>query len=166
MVVCDVQMLWRSEALSQVWGNLCGYIDEVRDCTPAIDGDTYLIYDNACHLHKYSTNEKRVSMGQAAKDLAQWKMMLDRMHVKNHVDECQQLYGIPPDCADLKGVDSMACEQYYKWLSSYRWVTCNMSAATYELTMLFIINMRNEEYLRMLQNDDKLISENCSTTNS
>lgn len=50
----------------------------------------FLCYDDGCHLRKYARNDKRKDMTPTTNFLAQLEIVVDKMHMKGHVDKwCQ-----------------------------------------------------------------------------
>ena len=147
--VLDITMLWRTESVSQLWAFLGEWHETTEYCNPSLNRK--MLYDDACHLHKYSANAERANLNRHTKWVSQIEMFLDRLHALNHVERCQAIYSIPANDKRFKDVNSMACEQYYKWLSAFRKITCNMSAITYELTMYFLISLKNKANIAHLQ---------------
>ena len=46
----------------------------------------FISYDDACHLKKYAQNSVRRNITRTAQKMAEMEMIVDRFHVKNHVD--------------------------------------------------------------------------------
>jgi len=63
-----------------------------------------LIYDDACHLKRFSTNSSRCKQTETSKKIASMKMVVDRFHFKGHVDRWCQENCNPDKCDELKGV--------------------------------------------------------------
>ena len=46
----------------------------------------YVIYDDGCHLRKFAQNPSRREITPAAKRLAEISIVVDKMHMKGHID--------------------------------------------------------------------------------
>lgn len=47
----------------------------------------YICYDDGCHLRKYARNTKRNKVSLAAAALANVEMVIDKLHMRGHVDK-------------------------------------------------------------------------------
>lgn len=47
----------------------------------------FVCYDDACHLTKFAKNPLRADLTPQAKQLASVQMVVDKMHMKGHVDK-------------------------------------------------------------------------------
>ena len=63
-----------------------------------------ICYDDACHLLKYAQNEKRVNLTDTMKKIGKTKIMVDKFHFGNHVDEWCKKHCNPYKCTDLNEV--------------------------------------------------------------
>ena len=51
----------------------------------------FVCYDDACHLTKFAKNPSRADLTRQPKQLASVQMVVDKMHMKGHVDKwCKQ----------------------------------------------------------------------------
>ena len=51
----------------------------------------FVCYDDACHLTKFAKKSTRADLTPQAKQLASVQMVVDKMHMKGHVDKwCKQ----------------------------------------------------------------------------
>lgn len=46
----------------------------------------YICYDDGCHLKKYAINPQRSQSTETANSVSQLSFVIDRMHMKGHVD--------------------------------------------------------------------------------
>ena len=46
----------------------------------------FICYDNACHLKRFARNPARAYLTEQSKQLASVEMVVDRMHMKAHID--------------------------------------------------------------------------------
>lgn len=46
----------------------------------------FICYDDACHLRKYSRNPVRASLTQQAEAISHTEMVVDKMHMRGHID--------------------------------------------------------------------------------
>ena len=47
----------------------------------------FIVYDDACHLKKFAKNQKRAGLNEQTKQLATIEMVVDKMHMKGHIDK-------------------------------------------------------------------------------
>ena len=109
--------LYGSESLTQVYGMLVEYVSRLpssgRDCLKNI------LYDDACHLKKFSENEKRAEKNEFTRFIANVPKHVDNFHFKNHVDPwCHKMCN-PKDARSLDGVNTESCEQTFKWVNKF-----------------------------------------------
>lgn len=52
----------------------------------------YIIYDDGCHLKKYAENGKRCNLTAQTTKLMNTKIVVDKMHMKGHVDAWCKLH--------------------------------------------------------------------------
>jgi len=46
----------------------------------------YICYDDGCHLRKFANNASRKDLTSATKKIANIQILVDKMHIKGHVD--------------------------------------------------------------------------------
>lgn len=87
---------------------------------------TVLAYDNMCHVDNLKIARKNLPLPHPYNKL--WKCIkkvIDRLHLRNHVDQkCHTLYN--PDDNIPKTYNTMACEQTFVWASRFKKVMCAM----------------------------------------
>ena len=78
-----------------------------------------ILYDDACHLKKFSENESRAGKNEFTQFLANIPKHVDNFHFKNHVDPwCHKMCN-PKDARSLDGVNTESCEQTFKWVNKF-----------------------------------------------
>ena len=106
-----------------------------------------LAYDDACHLQKFVCNPVRCDKTSVAKFIAALIIVVDKMHFCNHVDKwCRR--NVNPYTNDaFKDVNTEACEQTFHFISKYKYATKHMSYGRYNIFMLYLSSMYNEDRL-------------------
>ena len=70
-------------------------------CLSFFKTDT-IIYDDACHLKRYGSNQVRSHLTPTAERMSHTKMDIDNFHFKNHVDKWYKVHCNPYDSEELK----------------------------------------------------------------
>ena len=97
-VIVTLSELFRAESKSQVYGvlheflsnhsNVAANLSKMHTCIfflPIILSE-YICYDDGCHLRKYARNDKRKNLTQVSKQLADTEIVVDKLHMKGHID--------------------------------------------------------------------------------
>ena len=130
--------MYGSEGIQQVYGLLT----DLFDILAHKDDLTHLLYDDMCHLKKFSENPKRVNLNDVTKKVAGLNKYVDRFHFRNHVDRwCHDNCNPDVDSA-LKGVNSQVCEQLFKKINSHKNVL-SMNEARFSLFFLYQYELHN-----------------------
>ena len=109
--------LYGSESLTQVYGMLVEHISRLPES--ARNNMKNILYDDACHLKKFSENENRANKNEYTRFLANVPKHVDNFHFKNHVDPwCHKMCN-PKDARSLDGVNTESCEQTFKWVNKF-----------------------------------------------
>ena len=69
--------------------------------------------------------------------------VIDRLHVQGHVEECKKVYS-PDLIKDLKGINSMICEQRNKWISGFKHIVKHMNATRFKFFIYNIFTYYNQ----------------------
>lgn len=140
-IITGITELYGSESLSQV------YIFLVWLVKTMLEFPHLLAYDDACHLKKFVCNPIRCNKTDVAKFIAALKIVVDKMHFCNHVDKwCRR--NVNPYTDDVfNGINTEACEQTFHFISKYKYATKHMSYGRYNIFMLHLSNMYNEDRL-------------------
>ena len=102
----------------------------------------YLLYDDNCHLSKFSRKPERRDYSEASTRFARLKFYIDFFHFRNHVDKhCQQFLN-PYSVEELKPVNSQVCEQSFSWINRYT-QTKPMNRQRFFLFFTYIIDLNN-----------------------
>jgi len=81
----EVKELFGSESKSQVYAHLHELL-----LKPTVKDIETICYDDVCHLKKFVQNKTRCLLTATSQRMAKM-MVVDRFHVKNHVDSwCKQ----------------------------------------------------------------------------
>ena len=167
-IVFYVGLFYRSESIMQWIRHLCLIViwcDWLNDVTKQA---LSLIYDDACHLSGVLKNPKRLTAhAKKAKEnpknsvlqlgvkvwtwLSQRKIKLDRVHTKNHKEECALKFGITTADEEYKCVNTEVCESLYRWLSAFKHVVCNMTQLHMKWLLLNLCHQRNVEVEKALK---------------
>ena len=136
--------LYNSEGLKQVHGILMDYMKTVSDMTEL----EYIIYDDACHLAKYSMNSKVSSKNKTTKFFSQRKFLIDRFHFRNHVDSWCHENCDPNEFPELLDVNTQICEQTFSRINQKK--NCkSMNEPHFILYWLYNLDLNNLESIGM-----------------
>ena len=64
----------------------------------------YICYDDGCHLRKFAKNPIRSQVSTVSKQIAEKDIIIDKMHMKNHVDQWCKEHCDPRKKPDLDKV--------------------------------------------------------------
>ena len=136
--------LYGSEGIQQVYGLLTDFFENLSNK----DALTHLLYDDQCHLKKFSENPERANLNEVTQKVAKLEKFVDKFHFRNHVDKWCQDNCNPDDCPALKGVNSQVCEQLFKKINSHK--NClSMNEARFSIFFLYQYEMHNLDVERM-----------------
>ena len=129
-----------------------------------------MCYDDGCHLRKFVRNSVRADVSRESQILAKQHIVVDKMHMRGHIDERCKLNCDPakyPYSNDVRfsiirvsheqyflQVNTEVCEQTFSWLSKYSRITQSMSQHTFMFFVLYLCelhNIREEEKLKRAQ---------------
>lgn len=183
-IVLMLHELFTAESKTQVYGCLHNYyslhpstaktigLSLPQEQTKVIHMYVYcaefICYDDACHLRKYARNPNRIAYTEHTKQLASVEMVVDKMHMKGHIDPwCLQncnpskfeslhkvpclIYMFPNTSCYLLQVDTEVCEQVFSWLSRYSRITQKMSQDTFMFFLLCVCDLHNIREEQKLQ---------------
>lgn len=132
--------LYGSESLTQVHAILIEYLaglpKSIREKLIEI------CYDDACHLKKFSENEKRANVNEVTRFMAGLGKHVDKFHFPNHVDEWCHKNCNPQDVRHLDGVNTPICEQLFSAINKFRNAK-SMNEANFFLFFLYIFDLHN-----------------------
>ena len=110
--------LYGSESISQVYGILINWLSNLH--SEERKHLLELLYDDNCHMKKYSENPERADRNEITKFFAELDKHIDRFHFRNHVDPwCQENLN-PQHVENLKGVNTQICEQLFKKVNAHK----------------------------------------------
>ena len=76
----------------------------------------FIIYDDACHLRKYSRNPVRTTLTKETEQLASTEMVVDKMHMRGHTDKwCSDNC----DASKFKSLNKVKCCTFFLLLCIY-----------------------------------------------
>lgn len=143
-IVCGFAEIFSHESATQVTSFLLDLIEHLKDFKK------WFIYDNACHLKKYMKKSMSLTTDRAIK-LSQVQFVIDRLHIKNHVDaECKKTYNANL-YSELKAINTVVCEETNFWFSRYKYIAKHMNSERYFFFIYIILNTYNEEKLKLLK---------------
>ena len=146
--------LYNSEGIAQVHGILTEYLATVSEKEKL----EYIIYDDACHLVKYSQNEKVSERSKTTKFLSERKFVIDRFHFRNHIDPYCHENCDPNEVPELRGMNSEICEQLFRGINEKK--NCKgMNEPHFFLFWLYNLDMHNLEMSRMDRTEPNPLSE-------
>ena len=132
--------LYNSEGIAQVHGILMEYLATVTDK----DKLEYIIYDDACHLAKYSINEKVSDRNKTTKFFSERKFVIDKFHFRNHIDPWCHENCDPNEVPELNGLNTEICEQLFRSINQKK--DCKgMNEPHYSLFWLYNLELHNLE---------------------
>ena len=140
-IIAGITELFGSESLSQVYMFLVWLVKEMPNF-PHL-----LAYDDACHLKRFICNPVRADKSEISKLLATLRIVVDKMHFVNHVDKWCRRNVNPYLDETFKDINTEACEQTFHFIAKYKYATKHMSYARYNMFMLYICIMFNEDRL-------------------
>ena len=111
----------------------------------------YLLYDDACHLKKFSENPKRANKNKFTKDFAEIPKAVDNFHFKNHVDKWCHKFCNPKDIRALDGVNTESCEQTFKWVNNFTSVK-SMNVSRFWFFFVFAFHYHDMNKLNCIKN--------------
>jgi hypothetical protein len=110
--------LYGSESISQVYGILIDWYKNLSNK----DGIKEILYDDCCHLKRFSENPLRAQRSDVTKAFADISKHVDKFHFKNHVDKWCQEHCDPYKVKYLEGLNTQICEQLFKKLTNIQTV--------------------------------------------
>jgi hypothetical protein len=124
------------------------FLAEIQAISPAT---IVFVHDDACHLRKFAG--KRAHESSAAKKLAfpGTVYIVDRMHMKNHVDPwCKEHCDPDAECNReyAEGLNTEACEQLNAQVLRHKYMLRSMGQHTAAFFMHELADVRNERFLR------------------
>ena len=137
-IVCGYREIFTAESLSQVTMFLIDMISF------SFSLPQYIIYDNACHLYEYVQNNI-VNKSERGQKLLDSKLVIDRLHIKNHVrSDCHLVFNANLH-DDLFKVNTVVCEETNYWLSGFKYAMKHMNQDRYNFFLFIILSIYNEE---------------------
>ena len=142
-IISSYRTIYGSESISQT----CGFLLDIIDFCPIECFPNYIAYDTACQLKQYVTNQvKRLTNENKNSDrlnlLSSTKMVVDKFHFCGHVAKfCKE--NCDPNIAELKNINTEACEQENKWLAGYKHILNHMNLARYSFLLFCLFDDRN-----------------------
>eukprot|EP00111_Clytia_hemisphaerica_P005748 TCONS_00016667-protein len=143
-IVVNIKELFNCESISQVYGHLHDLLSQ--DEYQSIN---CIVYDDACHLLKYSKNPVRKDDTNTSKRIATLEMKIDRFHYRNHVDPWCRRVCNPKTSDHLAGVNTETCEQLFSWFSKYAPMTKHMNRQRFIFLTLYLLHFHNKKKLSM-----------------
>ena len=124
------------------------FLADLFEAAPEID---IVIHDDACHLRKCAAS--RASKSPLARSLAypQVKYVVDRFHLKGHVDHwCKQhcAHTSPENEKSLQDVNTSVCEQQLSKLGRYKFMVSTTGAAIGAFFLQEVVELHNKERAR------------------
>jgi hypothetical protein len=117
-IIVYIGELHKAESKGQVYGQLHQFLND----NPAVASDLgmsfmhdicisqmfteYIVYDDSCHLMKFATNKKRINITETAHMLSNKKFVVDKFHMKGHIDQWCKLNCDPAKFEELANVCS------------------------------------------------------------
>jgi len=112
------------------------------------------LYDDACHLRKYIEKRDFKNKTIRACELQKKKHFIDKFHIHNHVDPWCLDNCNPCQVEELKGINTVVCEQINYWLGEFKHMLKHMNFERYLFFLFIILNNYNIEKLKHLKKID------------
>lgn len=145
-VVCNIAIRAGHESATQIYG-LLGEVLAHRSLE-------YVVYDNACMLHRFVQNVSRKLRSTVGYQMAnQCYFVLDRFHRQNHVSclsPSHRLYLPSVDIdrhAALRNLNTSQNEQWNAWLDKFAHVVRSMRFEALDLYLLLISELWNSHVI-------------------
>jgi hypothetical protein len=150
-IICGYRELFSSESPTQVSIFLLDLMQFSESSSK------YLIYDNACSLEKFLKNRNIKQSSERGLKLDNMKLVIDRLHLKNHVDpECHKNFDAN-NYDELFNINTVVCEQTNFWMSRFKYIMKHMNFHRFNFFMYIILNKYNMEKL------DQRITKNINS---
>ena len=135
--------LYGSESVSQVHG-ICSNFFSANN-----HRIRKLIYDDACHLYKYSHKHQRMAYSDGCRFMGQLDMKVDRLHLRNHTETWCKRHMNPNKDPDLLNVNTVVVEQSFKHFNKYKNVK-TMNEPRFMMMFLYMIDLHNLDRVGLL----------------
>lgn len=97
----------------------------------------YVIYDDGCHLRKFAQNRSRRDLTSAAKRLSEISIVVDKMHMKGHVDRWCKENCDARNIEELREVN-IADKIRWLWQHSQCWYEGDDVTEEWRIPFLFV----------------------------
>ena len=123
-----------------------------------------MVYDNACNLKEFILNKKN----RVYKDcesvshteiLDHIHCVVDRLHIQGHKDPICLANCHPDNFPELKGKNTMVCEQTNSWACKYKFACAKMNWLRLNFFFTIVFDLFNESKI----NQPKIFSEYFKT---
>ena len=141
--VCEI---FGSESKSQ----MCKFLLKLLQQLPEEKWPKFLAYDDACHLYKY-LKKRESECPQFKRLLEKITLCCDRLHFRNHVDPWCKQHMDPNSHPELDGINTMVCEQKFKWLAQFKHIVRPMNQAHFKFYILRMLELNNQRQTRNLE---------------
>ena len=140
--VCEI---FGSESKSQ----MCKFLLDLLEQLPEEKWPEFIAYDDACHLFKY-IKRREDKCPQFKRLLEKITLCCDRLHFRNHVDPWCKQHMDPNSHPKLDGINTMVCEQKFKWLAQFKNIVRPMNQAHFKFYILIMLELNNQRQIRRL----------------
>lgn len=168
-IIRDIAELYHSEAIEQVWSIIMEYLSDLPQ-----DRRNKLkvwAYDDMCHLkvwnsslndifeiihfQPFSEAQSQASHNEVTTYFAEKIVkVVDKLHFRGHKGAYCKANCDPRKVPELQKVNTVICEQTFKWLNAYKSVK-SMNEPHFFFFMMYMIDLHNlsiEKKLRQLAN--------------
>jgi hypothetical protein len=145
--------LFGSETLAQVYFLLAEIVLTLGSAGIVLAG---VFYDNACALLRYVRRPWRRRASSVAEAVAKLPLVVDRLHYKNHTG-CKPGGRDPLPEVDpeghwfMEGIDSIACEQFFSWLTNLTYNLMHMRRGTFRMYLTLLFHAYNMDRLEKMK---------------
>jgi hypothetical protein len=148
-IVCGYREICSSESLTQVSIFLLDILQHSESTC------NYLIYDNACSLQHFLKLRKIETLSPRGAILQSMTFIIDRLHIKNHVNPNCHANFDANDFEDLLKVNTVVCEETNFWLSRFKYIMKHMNFQRFNFFLFIILDKYNEEKIKTRLNEIK-----------
>ena len=98
-----------------------------------------MVYDDGCRFDMFKNN---MEVTDRAKYLNEMDYIVDRLHIKGHIKECQDKYH-PNLFPYLNNKNTQVCEQANYWLGKFKYMCKHMGNLRYNFFLIIMCDMWN-----------------------
>lgn len=107
---------------------------------------SFLVYDNACQLmlHIKKQFKNRTHRTKRLEEATKVNYIVDRLHIVGHSQAWCKDVCHPDLFPELKGVNTIICEQINFWLGRFKFIMKHMNQCRFNFFLYIILNQYNK----------------------